>query len=395
MTHGPTQKETFPSRRIGASAGIIACNEEEALGPMLESVFRQNLFSRLEASGQACEIIVLANGCTDRTAEVAREILEHQSRHHAHRTAFVWRVLELTQRGKLNAWNEFVHRHSAKEAEFLFLLDGDILLEHPDTLWSMQSTLESNSRACISTDQPLKDIAVKERKSWKDRISLSTTQMNRTGKAQLTGQLYCIRAPIARNIYLPKDLVACEDGFIKSLACSFFLTREPSPERIVQAPNASHIFEAYVSLPEILRNQKRQMIGQTVVHILVDDYLRNLPLEQRLNFAETVQNKENYDPEWLKRLIAAHLKRVKYFWRLFPGLLTFRFERLAALQGFKKIVHFPSALAGFAMTMTAAWQAWRFLKAGSTHFWPDTRSRNLRNHKVPNSGSSAKMAGTA
>ncbi|MDB6030371.1 MAG: hypothetical protein JWM16_709 [Verrucomicrobiales bacterium] len=394
MTHGVPQPGTIPLRRIAASAGIIACNEEEAIVPMLETFFRQTFFSKLETSGAACEILVVTNGCTDRTAEMARQILEHQSATHPHRLAFVWRVLELTQKGKLNAWNEFVHQHSAKEAEFLFLLDGDILLEDPETLWSMQSALENNSKACVSTDQPLKDIAVKQSKSWKDRVSLATTQMNRTAKAQLTGQLYCIRAPIARNIFLPKDLVACEDGFIKSLACSFFLTRESSPERIVQAENASHIFEAYISLPDILRNQKRQMIGQTVVHILVDDYLHHLPLEQKLNFAETVQDKEKNDPDWLKRLIAAHLKRVKYFWRLFPGLLTYRFERLAALKGIRKIVHFPSALAGFVMTMIASWQAWRFLKAGSTHYWPDTKSRNLKNLNVPNSGPPAKLAGT-
>jgi hypothetical protein len=299
------------------------------------------------------------------------------------RDAFEWQVINLSQRGKLNAWNQFVHRYSAREAEFLFLMDGDILLEHPDTLWNMQLALESNSKACVATDQPLKDIVCKQRKGLKDRFSLATTQMNRTGKAQLTGQLYCIRTPVARNIFLPADLVACEDGFIKSLVCSYFLTREPSPERLVQAADASHIFEAYTSLPAIFRNQKRQMIGQTVVHILIDNFLKNLALEQKLNLAETLQGLEKQDPAWLKRLIAEHLAQAKYFWRLFPGILTFRFERLAKLRGLKRLVHLPAATAGFVVTMVACWQAWRFLQRGSTNYWPDTKSPNLRKLNLP------------
>ena len=272
-------------------------------------------------------------------------------------------------------------------------MDGDILLDHPDTLWNMQLALESNSKACVSTDQPLKDIVRKQRKSWKDRFSLATTQMNRTGKAQLTGQLYCIRTPIARNIFLPADLVACEDGFIKSLVCSYFLTREVSTERLVQAAEASHIFEAYTSLRTIFRNQKRQMIGQTVVHILIDNYLKGLALEQKLNLAETLQDLEKTDPGWLKRLIAEHLVRVKHFWRLFPGILTFRFERLAKLRGLKRMIHLPAATAGFVVTMTACWQAWRFLKRGSTNYWPDTKSPNLSKLNLPQA-KSATLAGT-
>jgi len=89
------------------------------------------------------------------------------------------------------------------------------------------------------------------------------------------------------------------------------------------------------------------MIGQTVVHILIDNYLKNLTLEQKLNLAETLQDFEKHDPGWLKRLIAEHLAQVRHFWRLFPGILTFRFERLAKLRGLKRLIHLPAAAAGF------------------------------------------------
>ena len=111
-------------------------------------------------------------------------------------------------------------------------------------------------------------------------MSLGASQMTGSARAQLCGQLYCIRAEVARNIYLPKDLCACDDGFIKALVCTDFLMHQVWPWRIVAAADAAHTFEAYVSPAGILKNQKRQMIGQTIVHVLVDDYLKKLPTSQ-------------------------------------------------------------------------------------------------------------------
>src|SRR5215212_8540527 len=136
MTDNSLTDARSNQRPIIAAAGILACNEEEAIGPMLESLFRQSFFERLQ--GRKFQILVVTNGCTDKTPETAQRLLEEKSRTHPGREAFEWQVINLSQRGKLNAWNQFVHRYSAREAEFLFLMDGDILLEHPDTLWNMQ-----------------------------------------------------------------------------------------------------------------------------------------------------------------------------------------------------------------------------------------------------------------
>src|SRR3954452_17511930 len=135
----------------------------------------------------------------------------------------------------------------------------------------MLIALEQNARASVSVDRPCKDIQFKSNKSLRERLSLATSQATLSAEAQLCGQLYCIRAEVARKIYLPKDLAACEDGFIKALVCTDSLTRPLAPERIQVAEGAAHTFEAYTSFPVILRNQRRQIMGQTIVHILVDD----------------------------------------------------------------------------------------------------------------------------
>jgi len=363
---------------IWISIGILAWNEEEAIGLALQSLFAQSIFAHLQQRGHQCEIICVANGCTDQTAAIAGRVFQDQSQNHPFREAFSCRALNLPERGKINAWNTFVHGLSAKDAEVLFLMDGDIVLQEPETLWSMYTSLCENSEAQIATDHPLKDISLKPSHSFREKISVAASRMTQGGAAQVTGQLYGIRASVARKIYLPRDLVACEDGFIKAVTCTDFLSREVAAERVVAAPQASHIFQAYTRFSDILRNQKRQVIGQTIVHLLVDIELQKLSAQEKSNLGETLRAREQSGPDWLKKRIAAHLRKARFFWRLFPDLLTFRFRRLAKLHGGKRLFHLPAALAGFLVTMWAAWLAWRFLKQGSTQYWPDTRSPHLQ-----------------
>jgi hypothetical protein len=204
--------------------------------------------------------------------------------------------------------------------------------------------------------------------------------MTRTIEGAMTGQLYCIRAATARHLWLPKDLGAPDDGFIKAVVCTDFFTRPLDPRRIVVAENASHVFEAYTSPREILNNQKRQMIGQTTVHVLIE-HINSLPLEQRLNLAATLRHKENANPAWLRRLTEEHLRTHRHFWQLFPDALTFRFRRWWKLPGLRRLTHFPAAVAGFAVTLVACARAFRHFRRGEIHYWPKASRENL--HRLP------------
>lgn len=366
------------------SIGILAWNEEDAIGAMLTSLFKQSLFAELRHRNLRCEIICVANGCTDRTVPVAQTTLDFHARTHEHRQAFSSRVLDLAERGKTNAWNVFVHEASAPETKFLFLMDGDIVIHAPGTLWNMLCALWDQPDANVAVDQPLKDLGFKPNRSLRESFSLAASRLTQTASAQLTGQLYCLRAGVARNIHLPRGLTSNEDGFIKCVVCTDFLTRESMPRRIVHARAASHIFEAYTSLGDILRNQKRQMMGQTFVHILVDKRLRALTLEQKQAFARTVAQLETADPCWLKRLLAEHLRETRYFWRLFPGALTHRLERLARIKDGREFFrHLPVACLGTGMGVITCWLAHRALRRGCTDYWPDTKSQRLGRFTSP------------
>jgi hypothetical protein len=169
---------------------------------------------------------------------------------------------------------------------------------------------------------------------------------------------------------LPKDVSACEDGLIKALVCTDFLTQPLSVNRIRQAEGAEHIFEAYTSPFTVFKNQKRQIIGQTIVHILVDQFLSSFPLNERPRLGETIRTLESNDPTWLKRLIAAHVHRARFPWRLYPGLLTQRFKHLRQLPPLKRGLALPAAAAATLFGFVTSFAAFASLKSGDTKYWP-------------------------
>jgi glycosyltransferase involved in cell wall biosynthesis len=352
------------------SIGIIAWNEERTIGPMLESIFRQSLFSELSRRGLVCEIVCVTNGCTDRTPQIVDEVFSRQERSHPFSNAFTARVIDIRDRGKIPAWNLFVHWISARETRFLFLMDADILIQEMETLWNMVLKLETSAEVSVAVDTPRKDVEFKRKKSLADHFSLAASRLTRSASAQLCAQLYCIRSEVARNIYLPRDLAACDDGLIKTLVCTDFLAHAVWPMRIQSARKAAHTFEAYTSLKSILKNQKRQMIGQTMVHILVDKYLKRLSPLERAKLGQTLLKKDQDEPEWLKNLVSDHVRECRHFWQLYPGLLTYRFRRLAELSLLPKIACFPAAFAGFLIALISGPAAFKFLKAGCTDYWP-------------------------
>jgi glycosyltransferase involved in cell wall biosynthesis len=354
---------------VCVAIGIMAWNEERAIPAALASLFAQSLFGLLAARGERAEIVVLPNGCTDRTASVAEQTMARLRADHPHAEAITARVCELEQPGRNNAWNRFVHEFSAREARFIMMMDADILFHGEHTLRNMLGALERDPEAMVATDRAHKEIEFKPRKTLRDRLSLATTAMNRTNAACFSGQCYGMRAPIARNLYLPRDAGAPDDGFFKQVICTDFLTRPVNPRRVVLAPDAAHIFEAYTSPAEVFRNQRRQMIGQTIVHVLIE-HLKTRPHAERINLAATLRRLDSRDPDWLKRLLAQHVSRARFFWELFPGLLTFRLRRCWALGGWRRVTYLPAALAATGLTVAACWSAFRFLKRGNTHFWP-------------------------
>jgi glycosyltransferase involved in cell wall biosynthesis len=359
------------------SIAIFAWNEERAIAETLQSLLEQSLFQELERLNLQCEIICVANGCTDQTATIADEVLQSLHRNHAHSSAWQGRAVNIPERGKVNAWNQFVHHFSAREARLLFMMDADILIHRRETMWNMLRALEQDAEANISVDVPRKDIGFKERQTLSQRLSMAASRMTLAADGQLCGQLYCIRSFTARKIHLPKELSACEDGLIKLLVCTDFLAHPAWPKRIRVAPDAEHTFEAYTTPVSVLKNQKRQIMGQTMIHVLVDQYLQELPSAERQDLKATLQAKDERDPFWLRSLMQAHLDHTRCCWNLYPGLLKNRFQRLNNLPARQRLKCLPAAIAGSCATLTASFLAHRSLKRGLMDYWPKAQRAGL------------------
>jgi hypothetical protein len=356
---------------ITLSIGIMAWNEEASIGPMLLSLLGQSVFARLAERNEGCEIVCLCNGCTDATADVAADVFSrHGAEHPGGPGPSAW-VADIPEPGRNNAWNRFVHEFSAREARYICLMDADISFDQAGTLELVLAELERNPRLGGASDCPRKNIAAKAHPSARERLSLAMSDMTGTIEGRLNGMLYCLRASVARNIYLPRDLGATDDGFFKAVICTDFFRMPSDPTRVVSVRGATHLYEPYLSLRDVLNNQKRQMIGQTTVFVLVE-YLMSQPESDRANLAATIRRNEARDPDWFKKLIDARVASPRRFWRLFPGILTFRWQRLGKMRGIRRLTHFPAAAAGFVITLVACWQASRFLRRGVSAFWPKT-----------------------
>jgi glycosyltransferase involved in cell wall biosynthesis len=356
---------------VKLSIGIMAWNEEVSIGPMLASLFRQSIFARLDARNEGYEIVCLANGCTDQTVRVAQDAFSRMRQEFLDRRGMSSRVADIPEAGRNNAWNKFVHEISAPETQYLCLMDADIIFNHVDTLELVVDELERNLHLGGASDCPRKNIAGKARLSHRERLSLAASDMTETIEGRLNGMLYCLRAEVARNLYVPRDLFAIDDGFFKAAICTNFFRAPTDPSKVVSVRGASHLYEPYLSFRDVLNNQKRQMIGQTTVYLAVE-HIKTLPEAERATLAATLRLKDDRDPEWLKRLIDAHVARPRKFWQLFPGILGFRWRRLAKMRGKRRLTHLPAAVAGFLVTLLACWQAMHFLRSGVANHWPKT-----------------------
>src|SRR5258708_24498342 len=119
------------------------------------------------------------------------------------------------------------------------------------------------------------------------------------------------------------------------------------------------------------------MMAQTVTHLLVEKFLNALPGVMKADMARFVKQKDAADQLWLKRMIGKHVGEAKHFWRLFPDILSFRFQRLRALKGPGRLWHLPAAVAGYCLALVSCFAAHRTFRAGSVDYWPDTKIPSL------------------
>ncbi|MGF1494923.1 MAG: glycosyltransferase family 2 protein [Microcoleaceae cyanobacterium] len=350
----------------------LAYNEANLIGSMLSSLMRQTLFhdfspetSRSKASltrQAVCntmniEIVVIPNGCTDNTAEIAREVLE-KSVDPINKPNIHWKVCEVEQPGKSNAWNVYVHSLSATDAQYLFLMDADIEFLEPKTLEAMIAVLESQSEVWVTVDKPIKDVKLKSNKNFMEMLSLSIAGLsgNRAVEGEATwicGQLYCARSDILRQIWLPTALPT-QDAFLYDMITTEGLTLPRNSGRVILSPTASHVFESYIGVRRLLRHERWLITGTAINKMLYFDLTPHAR-----NLAETgllIKQRNEQNAAWLN-LLVQEMSQKSGWWLIPKRILARRFKSMSDKSLPQLIVLLPLAILAFMVDLILAVQA--------------------------------------
>jgi glycosyltransferase involved in cell wall biosynthesis len=356
------------------SIGILAWNEEVSIRATIHSIFAQSLLRDLGKNGHQVEVICVPNGCSDRTAQAARGAMLAAAEKLSHPETLRWRVHELEKPGKTNAWNVFVHELVDPKTDVIFLVDADIQIYMPDSFISMLAHLNANPEAFICTDLPVKHIIFKQRYTLLDQISMHTARINQSASGQLCGQLYCARAAWLRRLWIPEGIIV-EDGFIKKMAVSNFLTEpEDAARRLIVAETASHVFEAYTRLPDVLATHRRQIAGY-IIHRWIWEYLQ-LHLPDAPDAAALIEQLNQDALGWTRRLIAEKIRKRDYI-RIYKILIATRMIRFRGFGASKKAAYIPLLTVQILLDSLQFLAALNMLCRGKLQkVWRDTRTTN-------------------
>jgi len=348
---------------ITISIGVLAHNESNLISRTLHSLLQQSLFLS-DKSKFELELIVVPNGCTDDTASVARTTLQTLTAPALY-SHINWQVCELTEAGKSNAWNAYVHQLRCAKAKYLVLMDADIEFLETETLLSMLNVLEKTPDAWVSVDKPIKDVTLKSSKTLMEHFSalvssLSGGKASEEGPAWLCGQLYCARSEVLQKLWLPTRLPV-EDGFLYTMIVTDGLLSAKEPQRVLLAKSASHRFEAYTQLNRLLRHEKWLILSNAVNELIYSDLLaESIPAE---GAGLLIKQRNEQDPQWLSNYLQASANKKK--WLIPSFILLRRFKGLRYQSPLKSILLLPLAIVAFLADSLLAFQSNLELHQGS------------------------------
>jgi hypothetical protein len=335
---------------LTVTIAIIARNEQANIGATIASLAAQDLFTAVHP---APELVVLANGCTDRTVAVAEAAIAEQL---SGRLAQA-RVVDTPIGGKSRAWNMVVHEVASPAAEVFLFLDADIELAGPDICRAMIEQLLAQPTAVACTGHPVKQIARKRRKSAVDRLSLNVSEINRHDRA-ISGQLYCARGEVLRDIWLPEPTPG-EDGFLNAMVQTWGFSRPTDCDRVTQMERVTHYYEP-APLGRVFAHEQRMVIG-TTVNMWLFEHLMELRAGEPLGPLIGARNAS--EPGWVGQLVSARAGNRR--WVVPRKLLFWRMPAIGPRPGLRDLPRLAVGLVATAFSLVVAVAANVRLKQGS------------------------------
>lgn len=341
------------TRRANVAIIVFAKDEEANIGGMIDAIADQTIFTRLDV---AMSVYVVANGCSDRTAEFARAAASRSLESIGAKTT----VFDWTRPGKSRSWNRVIHDEIPAEVDFIFALDADIEFVDNNVLESLFAHLQANQEMQVVSGYPAKDIERKIRPNLIDRLSMSISRQTRHSGV-INGSLYLAKASCLREIWLPDDTPG-EDGFLNAMVKTCGFSHPPRSERVGQLATPTHYFEGH-SPANFFAHERRIIVG-TMINRWIFEYLNDLQLTEPAGPQIADWNSEQ--PDWVNRLIE---KKIGRKWLISRDILL---DRLRAKSGVSVsyVLSLPVRCIAAILTVPPAITANRTLKArGAASTW--------------------------
>jgi glycosyltransferase involved in cell wall biosynthesis len=321
--------------------GILAWNEETTIARTIESICSQSLLASADAENISIEIVCVPNGCTDATASVARSALRKYLGKIGQQ-AISWQVINLEEPGKTNAWMRLIHEFSEQSTDFVIMVDADVQFLDVDALSSLIEGLQDHPGALVASGIPIKDISLKQRKTWFDRISVSATEMIKTASyTYIVGMLYCARGEFIRRIYMPRGMIG-EDAFLMRMTVTDLFTSPANFDRVIHPPKARFLFEAYKNLGVLFRQHKRRAVTR-VINLMLFEYLESNSGAMGAGALIEKNNREN--PLWYQELVRAKIHD-RGWWVVGTSFISNRIFQIGRLGFPGFIPKLPAAIIG-------------------------------------------------
>ncbi len=362
------------------SVGVVAWNEESSIALALESILKQSIFRSARSLDLELELIVIANGCTDRTVEVTDDFFTKARREFPEGSAVSLRLEIVPEAGFANAWNLLAHTYSRPDADFIYFVNADIVIDQPDAFEQMLRGLQRDYAMRVISPVGHKHIEAAKCKTLCDRLNLAVTRFTEKNQtAQVRGHCFCARAAAMRMVWLPKYFPGAVDGCFKRMIVTDMASTEGHPSRIGLARNVSYTFEAYRTFREIYFRRVRLFVGQTFIETLMR-HLKTMRDEQpKLNLAAYLRARDETDPSWVHRLVQLNIHVNGLFETMPSPWFRFRFWQNPGLSRFKKLSMLPVAVTAFIFDVPVFLSAaWRLKTGRVADVWKDTRNRELR-----------------
>lgn len=278
--------------RMIVDIGVFAHNEADHITHLVEDLRRQTLLS---AGTIDVRVLILANGCTDSTVAVATTAAAGDER---------IAVADLAQGGKSRTWNRFVHELSRPEAELLLFCDADIGLPDESTMERLVRLLAERPELVAAPSRPVKDIVYAPAGGGAPRglIAASGGGLD-DWRISISGQLYAARASAVRGFHLPIGLPV-EDGFVRAMLLTNVLTEDEDLSLIDGDERAFHVYESETKVPNLLRHQRRIVIGSAINTALFTELRDAFGANPREALAAAAG-----DEQWVARTIRKRLPR--------------------------------------------------------------------------------------